>query len=212
MVTPILDPGSPDRSEPGYTFAFCGGQLAIDFTNTVGSRGDGPTEHLNTFGDIVAWAEARGVVGRGDAAALRREAASAPEKAKRAVREARELREALYGVFRAIAEQRKPKTTDVDRVNRAVAEIYGRATLAPSGGRFVLETGTGDGLARITAKVVRAAVELLTSNAALQIGRCADDTCQWVFLDTTRSHTRRWCDMKSCGNRSKVRRFRDVER
>jgi predicted RNA-binding Zn ribbon-like protein len=56
--------------------------------------------------------------------------------------------------------------------------------------------------------VVRSAVELLTSDAASRIGRCADEGCAWLFLDTTRSGTRRWCDMKSCGNRNTVRRFR----
>ena len=52
---------SPARSDPDYVFDFCGGQLAIDFTNTVGSRGGEPEEHLQTFGDLLAWAEARGI-------------------------------------------------------------------------------------------------------------------------------------------------------
>jgi predicted RNA-binding Zn ribbon-like protein len=35
--------------------------------------------------------------------------------------------------------------------------------------------------------------------------RCANhDTCVLMFLDTSRSHTRRWCSMELCGNRSKV--------
>lgn len=210
MVTATPDPGSPERSQPDYAFDFSGGQLAIDFANTVGSRGADPVEHLNTFGDIVAWAEARGVVTRADASALAREASMSPEKARRALREARDLREAIYGVLKAVAEERKPKASDLERVNRAVGKTYGAAALAPADGkRFVLDTNAADGLARVTSKVVRAAVELLTSTQALQIGRCADETCGWVFLDTTRSHTRRWCDMKSCGNRNKVRRFRE---
>ena len=210
MVTPPHpDPASSDRSQPDYVFDFCGGQLAIDFTNTVGSRGDEPTEHLNTLGDLVAWAEARGVIGRPEAATLRRDAAAAPDRARRAFRDVIDLREALYAIFKAIADEKRPRPADVERVNRAVAETYAAATLAPAAGRrFVLETGADGGLTRITAPVVRAAVELLTSDQVLQIGRCADETCGWVFLDTTRSHTRRWCDMKSCGNRSKVRRFR----
>lgn len=211
MVTPpALDPASPERSQPGYTFDFCGGQLAIDFTNTVGSRGDGPEEHFRTLGDIVAWAEARGVLERADAAGIRREAAAAPEHARRAVRETLEFREALYGVLKAIAEERRPRPADLARVNRAVADTYGAASLAPAGDRrFVLQTTSPQGLARIVQPVVRAAVELLTSDQVVRIGRCADDTCGWVFLDTTRSHTRRWCDMKACGNRSKVRRYRE---
>jgi len=32
--------------------------------------------------------------------------------------------------------------------------------------------------------------------------------CRWLFLDTSKNHTRRWCDMKVCGNRIKARRFK----
>jgi predicted RNA-binding Zn ribbon-like protein len=38
---------------------------------------------------------------------------------------------------------------------------------------------------------------------------CGADTCRWLFLDTSRNHTRRWCDMKVCGNRMKARRFHE---
>ena len=51
--------------------------------------------------------------------------------------------------------------------------------------------------------------ELGAGHRAALIGACADDTCGWLFLDTTRNRTRRWCVMKECGNRSKVRRFRE---
>ena len=59
-------------------------------------------------------------------------------------------------------------------------------------------------------KNLLAGVDLLTSDAITHVGCCADDTCLWLFLDTTRSRTRRWCDMKVCGNRNKVRRFRQA--
>src|SRR5512135_3683095 len=144
-----MNPASSDRSEPDYTFDFCGGHLAIDFTNTVGSRGDAPVEHLNTLGDIVAWAGARGVIAESEAAALKKTAAAAPEKARRAVRDVRELREALYEVFKAIAERRRPRAAALERLNRAVAETYASAILAPSGKRFALDTRTGDGLDRV---------------------------------------------------------------
>src|SRR6185295_15369041 len=101
-----LDGGSPQRSDLGYTFDFCGGHLAIDFTNTVGDRGAETADHLNTFGDIVAWAEARRVISRSGAAALRRQAAADPDEAKRAWRSALALREALYNVIAAAASGR----------------------------------------------------------------------------------------------------------
>ena len=57
--------------------------------------------------------------------------------------------------------------------------------------------------------VVRAAVDLLTTDVLERVRVCADDSCAWLFVDTTRNRTRRWCDMKVCGNRNKVRRFRE---
>jgi predicted RNA-binding Zn ribbon-like protein len=206
MVT--LDPGSPLRSDPSYAWDYCGGHLALDFTNTVGDRGARPVEHFDTFGDIVAWAEARGVISKQDAGALRQQAAANPDAARRAWRSAVTLREAVYAVLAAASAKRKAKPADLDIVNGAVRQIFQRATLAPAGDRFMLETHADRGLDLVLAPVVRATVDLLTSDALSHVGRCADDECQWLFLDTTRSRTRRWCDMKSCGNRHKVRRFR----
>jgi predicted RNA-binding Zn ribbon-like protein len=196
------------RSEPDYRFDFCGGHPAIDFTNTVGNRGLDPDEHFNTFGDIVAWAEARGLVTRSAAAALRRQAAAEPDAATRAHRRAVELREALYRVLDAIAGKRRPRSADLDVLNAQVSDTFDGAMLAPAGARFRLDPPRRTGLDEVLRTVVRAAVDLLTSDDVEKIGRCADDSCAWLFLDATRSRTRRWCDMKSCGNRSKVRRFR----
>jgi predicted RNA-binding Zn ribbon-like protein len=40
-----------------------------------------------------------------------------------------------------------------------------------------------------------------------RVRTCGVDTCRWLFLDTSKNHTRRWCNMKVCGNRVKARRF-----
>jgi predicted RNA-binding Zn ribbon-like protein len=36
---------------------------------------------------------------------------------------------------------------------------------------------------------------------------CASKTCEWLFLDESKNHRRRWCDITKCGNRAKVKRF-----
>jgi predicted RNA-binding Zn ribbon-like protein len=52
------------------------------------------------------------------------------------------------------------------------------------------------------------AARILTSpEESARVRQCADDECGWFFLDTSRNRTRRWCSMKVCGNRNKVRRF-----
>jgi predicted RNA-binding Zn ribbon-like protein len=38
---------------------------------------------------------------------------------------------------------------------------------------------------------------------------CPDDDCAWAFYDESRNRSRRWCSMNVCGNRHKVRAYRD---
>jgi predicted RNA-binding Zn ribbon-like protein len=49
--------------------------------------------------------------------------------------------------------------------------------------------------------------QFLTSSAMDQVRSCGSETCRWLFYDTSKNHSRRWCDMKICGNRMKARRF-----
>jgi len=208
MVTADLA-GSIARSQPDYEFDFCGGHVALDFTNTVGNRRGGQDEHFETYGDLVAWAEARGIVAKTEAGRLRRAAAAAPDDARGAYRRAIKLRETIYRVFERRASGKPPAADDLATLNRFVAEMYRDAQLVVDGDRVVLETGSSAGtLDRPFAPVIRAAVDLLTGDQAALVGACADDTCGWLFLDTTRNRTRRWCTMQDCGNRNKVRRFR----
>jgi predicted RNA-binding Zn ribbon-like protein len=201
------------RSEPGYAWDFCGGQLAVDFTNTVGSRGGAAEEHLNLYGDLLSWSETRGVTARSVAQRLQREAARRPAVARDALADALTLREALYRVMSAAASGRTPQAADLATVNAHVEASFSGAHLQRAGDRFELAFAPSD-RSRLTAPIlepiIRAAVDLLTSDAIGRVRLCSDASCAWLFLDTTRNGTRRWCDMKDCGNRNKVRRFREA--
>jgi len=202
------------RSEPDYVWDFCGGELSIDFTNTVGDRGGVVQEHVATYGDLLSWAEARGVIDRAQSRRLARDAARRPTAAGRALTAALALREALYRSITAAAAGSTLAAADLATINAHVASSFSGARLQPAGDRLQLSfTAPGaSGLAEpILTPVVRAAVELLTSDARLRVRVCADPSCGWLFLDTTRNRTRRWCDMKECGNRNKVRRFREAQ-
>ena len=56
--------------------------------------------------------------------------------------------------------------------------------------------------------IVKGAAELVASGRWRAVRECASDTCTWMFLDTSKNHSRRWCEMARCGNRDKVQRFR----
>jgi predicted RNA-binding Zn ribbon-like protein len=199
------------RSEPDYAWDFCGGHLAVDFTNTVGDRGATPHEHFNTYGDVLSWADTRGVLTAAETRRLRSAAERRPTEAHEAVVEIRALRESLYRILTAAGAGRTPPGADLARLNTHVEVAFARARLARRRGRLALafaDAGARSLSAPVTTPVVRAAIELLTSDQAARIRICADRACAWLFVDGTRSRTRRWCDMTVCGNRNKVRRFR----
>jgi predicted RNA-binding Zn ribbon-like protein len=41
---------------------------------------------------------------------------------------------------------------------------------------------------------------------------CESPTCEWLFLDTTKNGSRRFCRSQGCGNRVRVQRFREAKR
>ncbi len=49
-------------------------------------------------------------------------------------------------------------------------------------------------------------LELRNKWSRKRIRACAHPDCILYFLDATRSGTRRWCDMQTCGNRAKAKR------
>jgi predicted RNA-binding Zn ribbon-like protein len=196
-----------------YQFDLSGGRLCLDFANTIGWRGsDEPNEHLGSYGDVIAWAEQAGVVSPREARALLRRAAARPAEARRTLEDAIALREALYRVFAAIAAGRSPRGADLALVNAAVPRAFERSRLVASREGFTLAADVhDDDLAAPLTPVVRSAVDLLTSPSELErVRTCAATACAWLFLDTTKNRARRWCDMKTCGNREKVRRFRSA--
>lgn len=190
-----------------YEFDLSGGLVCLDFVNTVGGRG-APREHLNTYGDLLAWAIAAGALPATLTRRLGRRAQARPEAARRTLSRLRMLREALYGIFAAAAGSRRPGSRDLAVLNQWLHRVFGRSYVEHSRRGFRVQTRIDPAdLAAVAVPVLRSAVEVLTSDVD-RVRVCADPTCAWLFLDTTRNRARRWCDMNVCGNRNKVRRFR----
>ena len=193
-----------------YTFDLTGGRLCLDFANTIGWRGrEQPDEHLGSYGDFIAGASQTRAVAPRTSRALLRRAAARPAEARDALARAVELREALYRLFAAAAERRAPRPADLAIVNAAVPAALERSQLVASKEGFALAAGAADDdLGSPLTAVVRSAIDLLTSPDLERVRVCAAEACAWLFLDTTKNRARRWCDMKTCGNREKARRFR----
>jgi predicted RNA-binding Zn ribbon-like protein len=195
---------------------FIGGNLCLDFVNTaggrVGTRGRGYTllrDKLVTYGDLVAWGGLAGLVSRPAARRMARRAVNDPEDAAVALARAAALREALYRVFKSVVDGGRADAGAVDILSRELSIARDHERLKPSAGAFVWVWDDPNALDRAIWDVSRSAAELLTSGELSKLRQCGGQECGWMFLDTSRNRSRQWCDMKECGNRAKVRRFRE---
>jgi predicted RNA-binding Zn ribbon-like protein len=66
--------------------------------------------------------------------------------------------------------------------------------------------------AAILGPITLSALTLLMEKDLLRTKRCAGQECGWLFFDTTKNNRRRWCEMRVCGNRAKVRAARQRQR
>jgi len=195
----------------GWTFELLGGRLCLDFVNTVsGKRLREPIERLGIWTDLVSWGRQTGVLGDDLARRLDAEGQRRPGEAAAALRRALELREALFRIFRAAAEGGEPAAEDLELLNAVLSRARSHEKLLRAAGRYRLACPEGEaGLDAVLWPVARSAAELLASDEVTRVRICEAtpvDGCGWLFLDETRSGTRRWCSMKDCGNRAKARR------
>jgi predicted RNA-binding Zn ribbon-like protein len=200
-----------------YVFDLSGGDLALDFVNTVGGmRGVAPKERLHGYGDLVAFGRQSGALSPAQAGALGAEARRHAESAAAALEAAKSFREALYRLFLAVAEGRPPEHADVEALNAALARALPHRRLVERAGRWELAWDEAPALDAVLWPVADAAAALLTSPDLSRVrvcGMCEEDECSWLFMDRTKARTKRWCSMEACGNRAKARRhYRKVKR
>src|SRR2546423_12306908 len=143
--------------------------------------------------------------GRGSAGAAQR--SHAATRAEKVRQQAITLREALFRIFARITDDAVPDEVDVQFFNAALAGALSKVCVVPEGDSFEWDWNEkGIALDRMLWPVIRATADLLTSKEMQAVRICASEDCAWLFLDTSKNHTRRWCDMKTCGNRVKVSR------
>jgi predicted RNA-binding Zn ribbon-like protein len=184
-----------------------GNWLCLDFTHTLENRYSSPDERLQGYDDLVAWGIFSHILAEEEARRLLDMARGAPGKARAAFVRAVDVREALYRIFYAISEGDEPHPHDLVVLNEELAEAMSHANLAHKGAGYVWDWSASEpALDIVLWHVVRSAAELLTSEKLSDVRACAADDCRWLFLDTSKNHSRRWCDMQTCGNQAKARR------
>jgi predicted RNA-binding Zn ribbon-like protein len=201
-----------ERQQP-RRFELIAGNLALDFINTLDDRPtDEPKDLLKNYCDLAAFGKQTGIVTSAQFDSLAQKARFTPLEAEDALHRARNLREALHDILWALMKKEAaPQAMDTLNASLYDAALHSRL--------IQRETDQGeegcewrfDDLASsfdaILWPLARTAAHLLASRDVALVRTCSSATCQWFFLDTSKNHRRRWCDMKLCGNRAKVRRF-----
>lgn len=123
------------------------------------------------------------------------------------------LRESLFGIFTAVARKARPPGEELEKLNRLFRLSAQARRITWVDDKVLWEFEEDDKQPTNPVwRLASAAGDLLISPARSQIRECCCDACRWLFLDVSKNHSRRWCDMKICGNRVKARRFQSKRR
>ena len=187
-----------------------GGALCLDFVNTVDPRhAPDRREYLDSYPALVEWVRYAGDIDGAAGESLLKAAARDPGQAQRVLQRAIALREALYPIFARAINRQQPAREDLDtlHVELTSAMTHIRVRWTPTGFTWGWDDRAHE-LDRVLWPVTQSAAELLVHGPLGRVRECpGDGNCGWLFLDLSKNANRRWCEMRTCGNRAKARRY-----
>jgi predicted RNA-binding Zn ribbon-like protein len=191
-------------------FQIVAGEISLDFINTLDNRplAGQQKELLTAYRDLADWALQAGAVGPQQRAALLQAAAANPDAAAATLHQAVELRECLNRIVSSHLRKRRPAPGDLALFSCFLAESHTHLQLQAERSGFRLGWPAAESrLDSLLWPIVKSSAALLTSTDLHHVRECDAAECRWVFLDRSKNHSRRWCDMTVCGNRVKAHKF-----
>ncbi|MGA2737242.1 MAG: CGNR zinc finger domain-containing protein [Bryobacteraceae bacterium] len=199
---------TPEQRIP-EPFELVAGHIALDLVNSLDNRfyEVGPEELLASYDDVLRFASQSGLLTARQAKKLKSLDASEGERAE-VLRQVKELREALATIAYAQVSQKNLSASALVTLEDYFRQAGFHRHLVPNNLRPVWRwRGLDCQLAAPVWLLAQQTEDFLLSDRTSQLRSCASDTCRWLFLDASKNHSRRWCDMRVCGNRMKARRF-----
>ncbi|HDR9487634.1 TPA: CGNR zinc finger domain-containing protein [Burkholderia aenigmatica] len=193
---------------------FVGGHPVLDFINTVTGRDQTPRDWLPDYDAWLAWLARSSVCSAPDVEQLAARAAEAPGTAERALRDAKRLREALFGIVGARSHGAPVAAADLETLERAWKRAMNGRRLIATAGRIGFDDPADPTDVHLPVhRLALDAVKLLEASPDGRLRMCAGSNCAWLFIDRSKTGRRKWCDMATCGNVAKARRhYRAVRR
>jgi predicted RNA-binding Zn ribbon-like protein len=204
MVTDDADSRSPPTWRHTWGEAdFVGGHPALDFLNTVAdTEKTRETDKVGDWPAFRAWATASGLLSEGERKRFLQRPSLDSESALAALHR---FREDAYAVLVALAKNDRPDNAALARLVYAIRGAVQRSSFDIDAGRL-LWRACPSSPHRWQDAVALALEQLLRSGDLGRLRQCA--RCTWLFIDRGRGAGRRWCDMRTCGNRAKIETFR----
>jgi predicted RNA-binding Zn ribbon-like protein len=198
------------KLQPEYQFDLSGGVLCLDFANTISRRSDPQrvSEHLRSYPDLIGFAEQSKLISPSEGRVQRLQSAKHLSEAHSSYAKAIQLREMLFRAFSSVAAGKSAAPRDLQLLDSLARDALAYRELVRDNDvyRWKWKSDKKEVFNRIAWSIAESAVKLLTSSELATVRLCDAPDCDWLFLDNSRNRSRRWCDMKSCGNRQKARR------
>ncbi len=197
------------ESSRADSLTLIGGELALDFANTSSGRGfDSHSDHLQQPEHVAIWATRAKILPPNEAEWLTQAVAAQKALGERLLEAALALREDVYQLGAAIADGRPAPPERIENLTKYHAQALARGRLAPIGANFVWTWDPRTApIEAILGPISLSALTLLQQADLTRVKQCQGEKCGWLFFDTTKNNSRRWCEMEVCGNRAKQKRF-----
>ncbi len=191
-----------------------GGALCVAFVNTAGAQKNNQQLGIGSYAELLAWGQQAGVLSALEVERLHRLASERPKEAAAVYARAVKVRSCLFRLFLALGAGRELPPEDFMAANEALeAALPALRMVRAEQGVTWGWAGDEDALDRMLWPVLFSAAELLiAAEGRPHVRQCALKGCMLFFIDRSPSGQRRWCDMKSCGNRAKALRHRNRTR
>jgi predicted RNA-binding Zn ribbon-like protein len=184
--------------------------LWVRFVNTETFTRGRPTDHIADSDALVAWLRSTRLLSERGASAERAHLRDDPAEAARRLERYRHLRElirAMAAELTASGELPRAQVRELNHILRGGLH-YHQLEMSPDGTQYGLAR-VGDRLDQARAAVAGTFAEFLAGPDVRRLRICANDGCREIFIDRSPTGRRRWCTMRTCGNRAKAARHRD---
>lgn len=195
----------PDSIRTLDTLELVGGAPCLDFVNTINSRRYPEHDYLRSYSDLVEWAGRAGILTSEQVADLVAHAQRDPEGATSLLHAALTFRDLLHRLFSTLAQHADPPSHDLDRFVTHYAEALSHSQWVRAGAPYTPAWDLTRSGGSLLWPIIYSAGDLLLSPSLSHLKECLG--CGWLFLDTSKNQSRRWCSMNTCGARDKMRRY-----